>query len=60
MISAYLDGKAQVYICTGSQTVCGAVGALRGKTYIVIDELTPVHQHVRVDILLCCCCRAPY
>lgn len=51
MFAAYLDRKAQVDIRTGSQAVAGT--ALRGETDIMSDELAPLHQHARVDVIVC-------
>lgn len=58
-VSAYLDGEARMYIFACRQTVHAGVNSLtirglRGKTHVVIDELAPLHQHVRVDVVLGC------
>lgn len=48
----YLNGKAWMHILTCVKTVhLSTAFALKGKGYVMVDVLAPIHQHVRIDII---------
>ena len=57
VLLVYLNGKAWMHVFTCAQTVhpvpkSGTAGGLGGKSHVVVDVLAPLHQQLRVDIVL--------
>lgn len=56
VLLVYLNGKAWMHIFTCGQTLhaspkSSTASALRGKGYVMVNVLAPLHQQVRIHII---------